>query len=86
MAVQHLETFLASALQGGLTPHVFGFSEDITVPNGADNTKKRMQNVLHEEMFCLEFTDRGRLGTHSNRKHAATHCRKNGCTKEEKDL
>jgi hypothetical protein len=33
MAVQHLETFLASALQGGLTPHVFGFSEDITVPN-----------------------------------------------------
>jgi hypothetical protein len=83
----HLETFLASALQGGLTPCVFGFSEDITVPKGADKTKKRTQKVLHDETFCLdEFADRGRLGTHSTRKFAAAHRRKNGCTKEEKDL
>jgi hypothetical protein len=83
----HTEIFLESAGQGGLTPFVFGFSEDINRPEGGVKTKKEVQSILHNEIFCREeFNDRGRLGSHSNRKYASTHCRKNGCSKDEKEL
>jgi hypothetical protein len=38
----HMEIFLGSAGQGGLTPYVFGFSEDITVPDGGIKTKDKV--------------------------------------------
>jgi hypothetical protein len=68
---------------------VFGFSEDITVPDGGIKTKEKVQTILHNEIFCHpEIQDGvgGLLGSHSNRKLASTHARKNGCSKEEKDI
>jgi hypothetical protein len=85
----HIEIVLASAGHGGLTPYVFGFNEDITVPCGGEKTKDKIQKILHEEIFSHDkFHDGvgGLLGSHSFRKLASTHSRKNGCTKEEKEL
>ncbi len=86
----HLEVFLGTeGGQGGLSPYVFGFSDDITVPDGGSKTKDKIQAILHNEIFCHEeFHDGvgGLLGSHSNRKLASTHAMKNGCRREEKDL
>ena len=38
----HIETFLDAAVQGGLTPYVFGFRVDITVPFGGVKTKDKI--------------------------------------------
>jgi hypothetical protein len=87
----HVETFLESKVQGGLTPCVFGSSDNITVPLGRAKTKDMSQKFFHDEIFCHdEFHEDGILGgqlrSHSARKHASAHNRKNGCSKEEKDL
>jgi hypothetical protein len=43
--------------------------------------------LLHQEVFHLpEFHVGGPVGTHSIRKYASTHARKNGCSKDEKDI
>jgi hypothetical protein len=87
----HLEVFLGSeGGQGGLSPYVFGFSDDITVPDSDSKTEDKIQAILHDEMLCHEeFHDGfgGLLGSHSNRKLASTHAmKKNGFPREEKDL
>jgi hypothetical protein len=49
----YIEICLGSAGQGGLTPYVFGFSEDmITVPDGGIKTNDKVQVILHDEIFC----------------------------------
>jgi hypothetical protein len=82
-----LEIFIESG-RGGLTPYVFGFSDDYSIPEGGQKAKDFVQTVLANEIFNRpEFnTDNGPLGSHSNRKLAATHARKNGCSKDEKDI
>ena len=85
----HLEIFLGAAGHAGLTPYVFGFSEDITVPIGGKKTTDKVQTILKDEIFQHEeFHDGvgGLLGSHSNRKLASTQAWKNGCSKDEKDL
>jgi hypothetical protein len=47
----HVEIFLGSARQGGLTPYVFGFCEDIAVPDSGIKTKDKVQAIVHDEIF-----------------------------------
>ena len=68
----HIEIFLGSeGGHGGLSQYVFGFSKDMTVPEGGTKTKDKVQPILHDEIFCQEeFHDGvgGLLGSHSFRK------------------
>jgi hypothetical protein len=83
-----LEIFIESGGGALLTPYVFGFSNDDTIPEGGNKAKENVQTILATEIYNRpEFnTAKGPLGTHSIRKLASTHARKNGCSKDEKDI
>jgi hypothetical protein len=78
----HLEVYPAAAI----TPFVFSFSDNVEIPSGGKKSKETVQGIFGQDMFKRpEFIDdEGPLGTHSIRKYASTHTRKNGCTKDEK--
>ena len=81
-----LEIFIESG-RGQLTPYIFGFNDDYRIPEGGKKAKDWVQNMLTEEVFHLpEFHIGGPVGTQSIRKYASTHSRKNGCSKDEKDI
>jgi hypothetical protein len=82
-----LEVFIESG-GGELTPYVFGFNPDERVPEGGVKAKETVQNILAGEIYNRDDfnTTKGPLGTHSVRKLASTHARKNGCSKDEKDI
>lgn len=82
-----LETFIAASPTAGLTPYLFAFSDDVTVPNGGEKSKATAQDIFGSDIFNQpEFEDTGPLGSHSVRKYASSHARKGGSTKDEKDL
>ena len=83
-----LEVFLTQFGMAERTPYVFGWNPDLSVPDGGDKVKNQIQTIFLEEVFCFPELQsaEGPLGSHSIRKHASTHTRKNGCTKDEKDL
>ena len=80
------------------SPYLFCFCNDITVPGGGQKTKDIVQNILGQQIFKQaeflgdadaddnEAQAAGFLGSHSIRKYAATHARRCGCTKDEKDI
>ena len=82
------------------SPYLFSFSDDISVPGGGQKTKDIVQNILGQHVFRRpefqsiigeEGADNaderiGLLGSHSIRKFAATHSRRCGITKDEKDI
>jgi hypothetical protein len=82
-----LEVFIESG-GGELTPYVFGFNPDERVPEGGVKAKETVQNILAGEIYNRDDfnTTKGPLGTHSVRKLASTHARKNRCSKDEKDI
>jgi hypothetical protein len=68
------------------SPYVFAFSDDITVPSGGQKAKEMAQNIFGQKVFKLdEFQSTGLLGSHSIRKFAATHVRRCGISKDDKD-
>ena len=83
-----------------LSPFLFAFSDDISIPGGGLKTKDVVQNILGQHVFRRpefqsiigeEGADNadvgiGLLGSHSIRKFAATHSRRCGITKDEKDI
>jgi hypothetical protein len=82
-----LEVAMDAVDEGGLSPYVFGFSDDVTVPGGANKTKVQISTFLREKIFAHErFLNAGGLcGSHSLRKYASTRARKSGASKDEKD-
>ena len=86
-----LEIFLLKYPHALLTPFIFGFSEDVTVAKGAKQSKSIIQGVFGGTIFkagntaIREGGTSGALGTHSIRKMAATHARRCGATKDERD-
>jgi hypothetical protein len=82
-----LDIFIKSGA-GELTPFVFGFSQGKSVPEGGIKAKETTQNILATEIYDREDfnTTKGPLGTHNVRKLASTHARKNGCSKDGKDV
>jgi hypothetical protein len=88
----HLEMFIESG-EGALTPLVFGIGDggdDNDIEKIANKTNKKIQSMLQHDILnrpeFVHFVDDGPVGSHSVRKLAATHSRKNGCTKDEKDI
>jgi hypothetical protein len=83
-----LEIFIESGGGALLTPYVFGFSGDDTIPEGGNKARESVQTILATEIYNRpEFnTAKGPLGTHSIQKLASTHARKNGCSNDKKDI
>jgi hypothetical protein len=82
-----LEVFLGRGGIAEQTPYIFGLNKDVHVPEGGDKIKDAVSDIFAKEVFNqAEFgADPGPLGTHSFRKCASTFCRRNGCTKDDKD-
>jgi hypothetical protein len=70
------------------SPYVFSFSNDVGIPTGGVKAKDAVQNVFGQKVFNREefVDDEGPLGSHSIRKFGATHVRRCGCSKDEKDI
>ena len=78
------------------SPYLFSFCDDISIPTGGRKSKDIAQTIFGQKIFKMqEFAcgnDRDAavnaclLGSHSIRKYAATHCRRCGCNKDEKDI
>ena len=87
-----LEIFLMKFPHAMLTPYLFGFSQDITEEEGATASKNIIQSIFGGTIFKATNTavreggGSGALGTHSVRKLAATHCRRSGGSKDERDI
>ena len=73
-----------------LSPYVFSFTNDITVPAGGKKSKEIASNAFTRIFKMEEFVNGGvvpeGLGSHSIRKFASTHARRSGCTRDDKDL
>ena len=87
-----LEMNMRANASAAASPYVFAFSDDVDVPSGGQKAKSIAQTIFGQKVFKMEeFTrnadDNGcLLGSHSIRKYAATHARKCGCNKDEKDI
>jgi len=82
-----LEIFMAQVPTAGLTPYIFGFTDNITIPDGGEKAKDQVQTIFSSEIFNRqEFVDTGPLGSHSVRKFASSHVRKCGISRDEKDI
>jgi hypothetical protein len=79
-----LELHLGTTPGANLSPYVFGFSHDNTIPSGGDRSKMRASHILGK-IFKDPFFRGGKVGTHSIRKFAATHCRNNSISKDDVD-
>jgi hypothetical protein len=86
-----LETSLSTVQHAWHSPYVFAFSPDHKVPGVGDRSKAQVLGILQEcELFHANNEHGGSQqpigGTHSFRKFAATHCRNNGASRDDKDL
>jgi hypothetical protein len=83
-----LKVFLGRGGIAEQTPYIFGLNQDVRVPQGGDKIKDAVSDTFAKQVFDRPevVTDDGPLGTHSFRKFASTFCRRNGCSKDEKDL
>jgi hypothetical protein len=81
-----LEFNLRSNATAMVSPYVFAFSDDITVPGGGLKAKETAQNIFGQKVLRMEeFRSGGLLGSHSIRKFASTHVRRCGISKDDKD-
>jgi hypothetical protein len=86
-----MEMSMRANASAGNSPYVFSFSDDVAVPSGGLKAKSIAQTIFGQKVFKLEqFCNAGDsgslLGSHSIWKNAATHARKCGCNKDEKDI
>jgi hypothetical protein len=74
-----------------LSPYLFSFCDDNSIPSGGQKSKETAHNMFNKIFKMEEFTGSGAaadnmLGSHSIRKFAATHARRSGCSKDDKDI
>ncbi len=78
-----------------LLPYVFIFSDNNSIPSGGQKSKETAQLIFRKIFNLEEFTGHAdanndgaadHLGSHSIRKFAATHTRRCGCNKDDKDI
>jgi hypothetical protein len=91
-----LEISLSRIPNAMLSPYLFCFSDDVTIPTGGQKAKVLVQTLLGKIFRMQDFktaddNESGgsglcHLGSHSIRKFAATHTRRCGCTRDEKDI
>ena len=79
-----LEIYFGAPGQGGLSPYVFGFNNDLRVPKGGEKASKFVQKIFSTEIFNWPqfITNKGPLGSHSIRKLLRTHAQRNGANKD----
>ena len=46
-----LEIYLGATRQGGLSPYVFGFNNDLHVPEGGEKARKFVKKIFSTEIF-----------------------------------
>ncbi len=64
----------------------FSFSDDVTIPSGGCKAKDIAQTIFGQKVFMLvEFQSAGHQGCHSIWKFAATHVRRCGISKDDKE-
>jgi len=75
------------------SPYVFCFSDDVEVPSGGLKSKQMVQKFVKDILNGGDFVPSEKveegamlLGSHSVRKFAATHVRRSGITRDEKDI
>ena len=89
-----METNMRDCASAMNSPYIFSFSDDVAVPSGGKKAKNIAQAIFGQQIFKMEQFNGGGgaddsgllLGSHSIRKYAATHARKCGCNKDEKDI
>ena len=82
-----LELNLKSNPSAIASPYVFSFSNNITMPGGGQKAKDIAQSIFGQNVFKREvFEMAGLLGSHSIHRFAATHVRKCGISKDDKDI
>jgi hypothetical protein len=75
-----------------LSPYLFNFCDDNSIPAGGQKSKETAHNMFNKIFRMADFngstTNGGTdsLGSHSIRKFAATHARKSGCSKDDRDI
>ena len=79
-----LEIFLGATRQGGLSPHVFRFNNNICVSKGGEKATKFVQEIFLTDIFNWPhfFTNNGPLGSHSIQKLLRTHAQRNGANND----
>ena len=87
-----MELNLRSNPNALLSPYLFSFCDDNSIPAGGQKSKETAHNMFNKIFKMEEFIGPGAggadnmLGSHSIRKFAATHARKSGCSKDDKDI
>ena len=83
-----LEIMLETAPYTNNTLYIFTFNNDISVPGGGKKASKFVQDYLSKKVFNRPFYKGGgsKLGMHSHRKFASSESRKEGCSKDKKDI
>jgi hypothetical protein len=83
-----LESNLKSNASAIAAPsYVFLFSDDVTIPSGGCKAKDIAQTIFGQKVFKLdEFQLAGQLANHLIQKFAATHVRRCGILKDNKDV
>jgi len=90
-----MEVNLRSNPNAVLSPYLFNFCDDNSIPAGGQKSKETAQIIFHK-VFKMEFNAAvaggdnigadNMLGSHSIRIFAATHARCSGCSKDDKDI
>ena len=74
-----------------LSPYLFSFCDDNSIPSGGQKSKETAHNMFNkvfkmEEFIGSDAAADNMLGSHSIWKFAATHARRSGCSKDNKDI
>jgi hypothetical protein len=74
-----------------MLPYLFSFCDDIRIPAGGQKSKETAQTMFNKIFKMEAFGGKSGVGTdslgsHSICKFAATHARRSGCSKDDKDL
>ena len=82
-----LELNLMTIASAMISPYLFPFTDDITIPLGGQKSKDIAQNIFGQRIFKREefsAVDTGPLGSYSVSNYAATHVKRCGLAKVEK--
>lgn len=83
-----LEVYAETSPTAPLTPYLFAFSNDVSIPNGGYKAKAEVQSIYSGAIFSREefVNSGGPVGSHSTRKMGSSMCRNKGASKDEKDI
>lgn len=78
-----LEIQLEATQGAQMSPYVFSFSQDFSIPSGGKKASSMAAKMVSAVFGSDQFYQELNVGTHSIRKFAATHCRNSGIGKDD---